>query len=173
MIRVLNKQKNIWIPIRLLKHELFLAKKAAGFEDWDLGIYIVNNEQISHINSSYRNQNKSTDILSFPFHDLEENSKLSSDQNIPEEEKNLGDLILSVEYANSYCNQNNKNLIEWTRVLLVHSICHLMGYDHENDLDYEEMHDKECRLLEKIQKLETPIKKKLEKKNYSSLFPKI
>ncbi|OMJ23078.1 putative ribonuclease [Smittium culicis] len=169
MNRIVNSQAIYWVPRRYLRKELASIKKATGFTEWDIGLQLVDNSQIALLNSQYRNKDRPTDVLSFPFNNTYpeiikpdvENSANSSDRKLPprhtiekridspntttnipfqdsesEIVKDLGDIVLSVEYAINDCKQNNENILDWTRILLVHSFCHLLGYDHEKEQDY-------------------------------------
>ncbi|OMJ30343.1 Endoribonuclease YbeY [Smittium culicis] len=169
MNRIVNSQAMYWVPKRYLKKELANIKKVTGFIEWDIGLHLVDNSQIALLNSQYRNKDRATDVLSFPFNNSYpdiikpevDNSANSSDRkllpshaiekhiagmktstnvsiqdNDTEIVKDLGDIVLSVEYAINDSKQNNENALAWTRILLVHSFCHLLGYDHEKEQDY-------------------------------------
>ncbi|KAJ9077446.1 hypothetical protein DSO57_1016750 [Entomophthora muscae] len=100
-----------------------------------------------------RNVHRPTDILSFPFHEpcspgiLPNLREISSDGRIVEEMKNFGDLYLCLPYIQNMCQQYNFSIEERLPTLLVHGVCHLMGYDHETDADYQVMSRVEDKLL--------------------------
>ncbi len=116
-----------------------------GYGDYDLGILLTDNTSIQEYNRAYRHQDKPTDILSFPYHtDLKAGDPIIV--NDPED-KNLGDIIISLEYVHKDAPEWEQTFEQRMRVLLVHGICHLRGYDHIEDEDYMVMHKEEDRLL--------------------------
>lgn len=116
-----------------------------GYGDFDLGILLTNNNSIQEYNRAYRHQDKPTDILSFAYHsDLKAGEAITV--NAPED-KNLGDIIISLEYVRKDAPNWDQTFEQRMRVLLVHGICHLRGYDHIEDEDYMVMHKEEDRLL--------------------------
>lgn len=128
-----------------LKHDAQLLLEALGYDDFDLGILLTNNATIQEYNRAYRHQDKPTDILSFAYHsDLKAGEHITVSE---EEDKNLGDLIISLEYVAEDAPQWEQTFEQRMRVLLVHGICHLRGYDHIEDEDYIVMHKEEDRLL--------------------------
>lgn len=116
-----------------------------GYGDYDLGILLTDNNNIQEYNRAYRHQDKPTDILSFPYH-TELKAGESITVNSPED-KNLGDIIISLEYVQKDAPEWEQTFDQRMRVLLVHGICHLRGYDHIEDEDYMIMHKEEDRLL--------------------------
>ncbi|PVU85051.1 hypothetical protein BB561_006988, partial [Smittium simulii] len=136
MIRIINQQKKLWVSKRLIKHQLCQIQRATGFLGWDLGLYLVDNQAIQTLNCKYRKKDKPTDVLSFPFHEQSLTTKLKPELFTDQEYMNLGEIVLSLEYANEAAKNKNDILIDWINTLLVHSFCHLLGYDHETDSDF-------------------------------------
>ena len=148
MITIKNTQRKIKINVNQLRKDAQTILDALDYSDFDLGIWLTSNKMIRAYNKEYREKDKPTDVLSFPYHDT-----LKAGQRIKvkdDEDKNLGDLILAPEYI-----QNDLPMWETTfekhmQRLLVHGICHLLGYDHIEDKDYKIMHKKETALLSKL-----------------------
>lgn len=148
MITIKSTQRNIKLNIKKLHDDAQKILDALHYQDYDLGIWLTTNKTIRLHNRMYRNKDKATDILSFAFH-----PHLKAGQRIKpksSEDKNLGDLIISVEYVQKAAQELDVPLEKRMQVLLVHGICHLLGYDHELDADYKIMHRKEKHLLKKI-----------------------
>ncbi len=76
------------------------------------------------LNRRFRGKNKPTDVLSFPTENLVQNQKTS-------EEK--GDLAISVETARRQAVEQGHSLAVEIKVLILHGLLHLAGYDHETD----------------------------------------
>jgi rRNA maturation RNase YbeY len=146
MIHIRNSQRTIKIDTAQIKKDVNTFLKALGYEDFDLGIWITTDATIQKYNREYRHKDKPTDILSFPYHDT-----LKAGQRIkvkePEDE-NLGDLIISAAYVTKDAKRLGISFERRMRRLLVHGICHLLGYDHMKDSEYKVMLAKERELLE-------------------------
>ncbi len=148
MITIKNTQRAIPIDIKQLKKDAQTILRILRYEDYDLGIWLTTNKTIRYYNKTYRHKDKATDILSFSYHPSLKAGERIKPKN--EEDKNLGDLIISVEYVERAARDMNVALYERMQVLLVHGICHLLGYDHERDEDYKIMHRKELALLKHL-----------------------
>ncbi len=120
------------------------------YDDFSVGVLITTNRSIREYNRTYRDKDKPTDILSFRFHPRIESGKRIKVYS--EEEKNLGDLILSLEYIKKDAAQRGISLQERLTILLVHGICHLIGYDHETEADWRSMRAKEAYILKNLKK---------------------
>lgn len=148
MITIKNTQRKIRIDVKQLYKDAQTILRILHYDDYDLGIWLTTDKTIRHYNKTYRHKDKATDILSFSYHPLIKAGERIKPKN--EEDKNLGDLIISVEYVQRVAKEMKVDLYERMRVLLVHGICHLLGYDHERDEDYRVMHRKELALLKHL-----------------------
>lgn len=128
----------------LLQRILAIVK----YPDFSLGVMVTTNKSIRVYNRTYRNKDKPTDILSFSYHPHATPGKRIRAKD--EDEKNLGDLIISLEYVKKDAALRGVSLDERLKVLLVHGICHLLGYDHEDDADWRSMRAKEGYILKKL-----------------------
>jgi probable rRNA maturation factor len=70
----------------------------------------------------------------------------------------LGVILFAPNYIYEQCKSEGTDFGEKLEVLLVHSICHLLGYDHINDADYRVMRRKESQLLKHLRISQTPNK---------------
>ena len=145
MINIKNSQRSFRINVSALKKDAQKLLSFLGYQSFDLGIWLTTNKTIREYNKTYRKKDKATDILSFAYH-----PDLKPGQSIvvkTVEDKNLGDLIISVEYLQKDAPNWGQTFKERLRILLIHGICHLRGYDHEFDDDYEIMKAEEERML--------------------------
>jgi len=105
-------------------------------------ILLTNSSKMKKLNKKFRNQNKSTDVLSFPF--FSSNSlKLTKQKNFY-----IGDIAASYEIINSRSKKNNF-LLEFDKAW-VHGLLHLIGYNHTKNKDYFKMNKIEKRILNLI-----------------------
>lgn len=148
MIVIRNTQRTVTIDIDKLTHEFACILEIVGYRDFDLGIRITTNKTIRQFNNVYRHMDKPTDILSFPYH-----HKLKAGEKIKahdEDDKNLGDIIISAEYVKARAEERNISFEELLRIICVHGVCHLLGYDHITDYDHRRMRAKEAFVLKKL-----------------------
>lgn len=107
----------------------------------ELSILLVDDEKIKQLNSTYRDKDKTTNVLSFPMLDDDDTFTLQM----------LGDIVISVDTAAREAETQGKTLIDHLTVLLIHGFVHLLGFDHEQGEDEAlEMIEKENELLQKI-----------------------
>ncbi|MFI5332754.1 MAG: rRNA maturation RNase YbeY [Candidatus Babeliales bacterium] len=148
MILIKNSQRTIAIDVGQLKKDAQTILDALKYSDFDLGIWLTTNRTIHKYNRDYRHKDKPTDILSFPFYpNLKPGKRIVAPN---DEDKNLGDLIISLEYVQADAKKLGVPFEQRMKRLLVHGICHLLGYDHIKDEDYKVMYRKEMALLKKL-----------------------
>ena len=104
---------------------------------------LSNNTKIKDLNRRFRNKNKHTDILSFPFEKIKRNLK----------EIYLGDIIISFNYMNKPKNLNSFEFKKKTVKIFIHGFLHLLGYDHIKEKDYKKMSNMEQKVFSSIEKL--------------------
>jgi probable rRNA maturation factor len=104
-------------------------------------ILLTNSLHIKKLNKKFRNINKSTDILSFPFFPKKDLKSINHKKIY------IGDAAVSYEIINK--RSKNNFLLEFDRVW-VHGLLHLIGYDHIKDKDYSKMNKIEKVILNSI-----------------------
>ena len=152
MILIKNTQRKIFLDIPKIHHEVENILQILGYAGFDLGIWFTSDATIRTYNRQYRHQDKPTDVLSFPYH-----SELKAGEQITvthPDDKNLGDLIVSPAYVERNAQELGVTFEHRLRVILIHGICHLLGYDHIKDEDYMVMHAKEQDILKKLSTLQ-------------------
>ena len=147
---ITNRQKDVKIPsgIRLLIRRCCPAVLATeGFEGpAEVSVSFVNNEQIRELNNEFRHKDAATDVLSFP---LGENGVY--DINEETGAYQLGDVVISVPKAMEQAEQYGHYLQREMGFLTVHSMLHLLGYDHEaGGLEALRMREKEETVMSKL-----------------------
>ena len=145
-----NEQKAVKIPtgIRMLVRRCCHAVlEQEGFEgSAEVSVTFVDNERIHKLNKEYRNIDRETDVLSFP---LGENGEY--DVNHDTGAKLLGDIVISLEKAVEQAEAYGHLLQREVAFLTVHSMLHLLGYDHENGgLEAVRMREKEESVLTQL-----------------------
>ena len=122
---------------KLKKKELFFKKICKSFpkkykflrRKISFTLLLSNNKSIKKLNKSFRNKNKSTDILSFPS-----NKKLKKIK-----ENYIGDIIISYNFIDKPKSQSLKSFKEKLVKTFIHGFLHLLNFDHIKDKDYIRM----------------------------------
>ena len=133
---------------RLKKKDLFFKKICSLFpkkyqflnKKVNFSLLLSNNKEIKKLNKKFRNKNKSTDVLSFPFNSLTEKSKTTY----------IGDIIISYNFMDKPKSQNLKSFKEKTIKIFIHGFLHLLGFDHVKDKDYKKMLSEEEMLYKSV-----------------------
>ena len=121
--------------------------KFEGLEgDFEVDVTLVKDETIREINLEHRNIDSATDVLSFP---LGEDGVY--DINPASGAKMLGDIVISVEHAKAQAEEYGHTFQREMAFLTVHSMLHLLGYDHVDDAEGEKlMFGKQKDILERM-----------------------
>ena len=107
-------------------------------------LLLTETSEIKKFNKKFRNKNKSTDVLSFPFYKKDELKKKIR----KEKEVYLGDIVINLKKIK---NKNNKfYFINNLNKLWIHGLVHLFGHRHKKDKDYYNMKKIEDKYLEYI-----------------------
>lgn len=101
----------------------------------EIELIITNNEEIQILNKEHRNIDKATDVLSFPL-----------DFNMPN--MPLGSIVISVDYVDQKAKEYEHSFEDELKLLFIHGLLHLLGYDHE--VDNGEHRQKEEELIKKF-----------------------
>ncbi len=94
-----------------------------------LTVLLSNNKNIKKLNKNFRNKNKSTDILSFPFNKKTKITKKTY----------LGDIIISYNYIDKPKKQDVRLFRKKVVKIFIHGFVHLLGFDHKKNKDYSKM----------------------------------
>ena len=137
-VLITNRQKDVKIPsgIRLLIRRCCHAVLAAEqFGDSaEVSVSFVNNEQIRQLNNEFRQKDAATDVLSFPMFDLSPGEKPGEEHEDPDTGLvPLGDMCISLERAAAQAEENGHRVERELSYLAVHSVLHLLGYDHMDE----------------------------------------
>ena len=124
-IIIANEQEELRIsPVikELVKEAINTALLYEGFmKKTEVSVTFVDDERIRELNRQYRNKDASTDVLSFPM----------------DEDFMLGDIVISTEHAKAQAEEYGHSLKREIAFLTVHSVLHLLGWDHEKSEEEE------------------------------------
>ena len=127
-----NKIKN---PSSYFKKKIEKLNKISSFKKkkHEFSVLLTNNKKMKSLNFKFRKKNKPTDVLSFPFHDIEKKSIY------------IGDIAISFEIVNQ--RSKNSNFFLELDKMWIHGYFHLIGYDHKKIKDFKKMIKKENLVL--------------------------
>jgi len=140
---ILNRQSRIPLQNSVLARFLTSVRRELKLGRREVTICFVDDREIARLNRRFRGKPKPTDVLSFPA-----NGTGASDFPQEDGKKVLGDIAISPEAARRNAKRFGRTLDEEIRVLILHGVLHLAGYDHE--VDNGEMERIEERLRRKL-----------------------
>ena len=115
--------------------------------DVQVSLLITDSDRIRSINHEFRSKDEPTDVLSFPLTSDDGTMEINTETGYVL----LGDIVISIETAVKQANIYGHSLSREIGFLTVHSMLHLLGYDHEKSpLDERIMREKEESVLEKL-----------------------
>lgn len=140
--RITLKQK------KLIREAVTASLEYEGFfNDAEVSVTFTDDEGIRELNNAHRGIDKATDVLSFPLTDFEGGDEPPAD----EPAVALGDIVISLERARAQAEEFGHSFDREIAFLCVHSMLHLLGYDHVNsDEEDAEMRRRQSEILEKM-----------------------
>ena len=129
---ILNQQRAVRLARRPLEHFLGRLQRELGFQESGVTIALVSDAEIARMNETFRKKEGPTDVLSFPAARRRPRSlpRATSKQKAGEF---LGDIAIAPATARRYARKHGRTLPVELRVLILHGVLHLLGYDHETD----------------------------------------
>ncbi|MDO4544782.1 MAG: rRNA maturation RNase YbeY [Bacillota bacterium] len=119
---------------------LCLEKEAIDPARAEISLSIVSKEEIRRLNQLYRKIDNHTDVLSFPL--IEDFNQIDD-----REEFLLGDVVICLQQAEEQAEEYGHSREREIVYLFVHSVCHLLGYDHMDEGDKREMRAREEEIM--------------------------
>ena len=145
-----NEQDKIQVSDALLQMMAKVAEETLIFEGFEeveavIDLTLTDNAGIRKINKEHREKDQETDVLSFPQYD-----GLKDMEELEEDELCLGDIVISVEKALEQATLYAHSFEREMCFLVVHSVLHLLGYDHMTPEDELEMKNLQETILNNL-----------------------
>ena len=128
---IINRQKQFVLDLPALREYERQVKTVLDLGKRDFNVCFVSDEEIARMNSVYRGKAVPTDVLSFPWEGEGESGP--EDIAVEEFQNFLGDIVISVATAEGNARAEGHSTEEEIRLLILHGVLHLLGYDHETD----------------------------------------
>jgi probable rRNA maturation factor len=145
---ILNRQRAVRLARRPLESFLRRAQVAVGFQGAGVTVCLVSDAEIARLNETFRKKKGPTDVLSFPAVARRRPVPLWRGVSADKAKEYLGDIAVSPATARRYARKNGRKLSSELRVLILHGVLHLLGYDHETD--HGEMDRVEAKLRKQL-----------------------
>lgn len=135
---------------RVLEHALdYLGQPTA---DLEMSLSVVSQQEIRRLNKQFRNVDSVTDVLSFPTFDngravIDKNSCPTDAFNYATGKVNLGDVIICLDRAKQQAREYGHSVKREFAFLALHGLLHLLGYDHIDSADEQQMTAVQERVL--------------------------
>ena len=163
MIYIENNQSKIEVKDELndlLEKVInFTIKEEKVDVDVEVSLLYVDNDEIKNINSEFRKIDRATDVLSFPmlsypegevYKDVYYKDRELLERNLDNGILVLGDIVLSLERAEEQRLEFGHSFLREAAYLTVHSVLHLLGYDHMTPEEAAVMEAKQAKALDEL-----------------------
>ncbi len=134
---VLNRQRRVPVATQPLENFLDRVREELCLENREVTVQLISDAAIARLNRTFRSTAGPTDVLSFPANGMqrsrearEQRSRAAGKQ---ADAAYLGDIAVSPETARRNARRFSRSLAEELRILILHGVLHLAGYDHETD----------------------------------------
>jgi len=125
----LDVKKKLGFPHALLQAAAEMTLETNKVADTDLSIVIDGDDEVQHLNREFLGEDRPTDVLSFPANEIDpENGR-----------RYLGDVIISLPRAAEQATQKDHPIEMEVQLLTIHGVLHLLGFNHEEELDKQKM----------------------------------
>jgi probable rRNA maturation factor len=131
---VVNRQRRIPLAVRPLASFSKRVQRELGFPEESVTICFVSDPAIARMNRKFRDKEGPTDVLSFPAQRRKaRQAGILGEARAIKAGQYIGDIVISPETARRYARRRSRALASELRVLILHGMIHLAGYDHETD----------------------------------------
>ena len=132
---ILNQQHEVRVALRPLESFLRRVERELGLQPSRLTVCLVSDAAMARLNQNFRKKKGPTDVLSFPTAAKQKPVRLRPRMHVANAGRHgyWGDIVISPATARRYAKKQERPLSSELRVLILHGVLHLLGYDHETD----------------------------------------
>ena len=147
---ILNRQKKVRLAEQSLAKFLGEILRELNIAEAEVSVGFVSDSEIAKWNQRFRGKKGPTDVLSFPALSRRRVARHRRAKSLPGMQRGsgvdfLGDVAIAPETARRYAKKNGRTLDAELRVLMLHGVLHLMGYDHLTDTGQMDRIEQELR----------------------------
>ena len=150
---ILNRQRSVRLSTRALESFLLRVRRELDLKQAQVTVCLVSDAEIAGMNQSFRKKHGPTDVLSFPAVKLRKPNRsrrrfISSAPVSSDSEESLGDIAIAPAVAKRNAKNYGRTLPAELKILILHGVLHLLGFDHE--ADHGEMDRTEKKLRRRL-----------------------
>jgi probable rRNA maturation factor len=147
---ILNRQRSVPLSIRALESFLLRVRRELGLKQAQVTVCLVSDAEIAGMNQSFRKKHGPTDVLSFPAVRLRKPTRSTripvSLESVPVDgDASLGDIAIAPAVAKRNAKNYGRTLPAELKILILHGVLHLLGFDHEADRGEMDRTEKKLR----------------------------
>jgi probable rRNA maturation factor len=147
---ILNRQRAVRLSTRALESFLLRVRRELDLKQAQVTVCLVSDAEIAGMNESFRKKRGPTDVLSFPAAKLRQRirskrSPLSLASSSADSETSLGDIAIAPAVAKRNAKNFGRTLPAELKILILHGVLHLLGFDHEADRGEMDRTEKKLR----------------------------
>ena len=132
---ILNQQREVRVALGPLESFLRQVERELGLKPSGVTVCLVSDAAMARLNQNFRKRKGPTDVLSFPTAAKQKPVRFRHRPHVTNSGRHeyLGDIAISPATARRYAKKQERPLASELRVLILHGVLHLLGYDHETD----------------------------------------
>jgi probable rRNA maturation factor len=147
---ILNRQRSVRLSTRALELFLLRVRRELGLKQAQVTVCLVSDAEIAGMNQSFRKKHGPTDVLSFPAVKLRKPTRSTripvSLESVPVDgDASLGDIAIAPAVAKRNAQNYGRTLPAELKILILHGVLHLLGFDHEADRGEMDRTEKKLR----------------------------
>jgi probable rRNA maturation factor len=147
---ILNRQRSVRLSTRALESFLLRVRRELDLKKVQVTVCLVSDAEIAGMNQSFRKKHGPTDVLSFPTVKLRKPQRsrrrfISSVPVSSDSEESLGDIAIAPAVAKRNAKNYGRTLPAELKILILHGVLHLLGFDHEADRGEMDRTEKKLR----------------------------
>ena len=146
----MNRQRSVRLSTRALESFLLRVRRELGLQQAQVTVCLVSDAEIAGMNQSFRKKHGPTDVLSFPAVKLRKSGRskrlrVSSSPDFLNGDASLGDIAIAPAVAKRNAKNFGRTLPAELKILILHGVLHLLGFDHEADRGEMDRTEKKLR----------------------------
>jgi probable rRNA maturation factor len=142
---ILNRQRSVRLSTRALESFLLRVRRELGLKEGQVTVCLVSDAEIAGMNRSFRKKHGPTDVLSFPAVKLRKPTRSTRIPVSMDAEASLGDIAIAPAVAKRNAKSYGRTLLAELKILILHGVLHLLGFDHEADRGEMDRTEKKLR----------------------------
>jgi probable rRNA maturation factor len=147
---ILNRQRSVRLSTHALESFLLRVRRELGLKQEQITVCLVSDAEIAGMNQSFRKKHGPTDVLSFPAVKLRKPARskrlpVSSSPDFLNGDASLGDIAIAPAVAKRNARNYGRTLPAELKILILHGVLHLLGFDHEADRGEMDRTEKKLR----------------------------